>query len=361
MSKYSVKQRIFMVLKFHELKSATEVAKEFRIEFGSHYKIDPTTIKRAYEKFTEFGTVLDNKEEMKTKSKTVRTKENIESVQNYFQENPESSQRQASRVLGIQRSSIQRIMKLDLALFPYKIQINQPISERAGVQRFEFSNKLINMKESGEIEFNKIWFSDEAHFYLHGYVNKQNWRFWGTENPHHAIIRPLHPIRLTVWCAMSSEEIIGPVFIYQNISAKTYFNMLNNEIFPYLLGSEKVEEYWFMQDGARPHRTQEIFDLLSEQFSNRIIGLDAPSKTGSGEDWPPYSPDLNPCDYFLWGYLKDKVYRTEPATLDELKIAIEQEIKKIGPDILKKTISNFETRLRHVIATEGKHFEHLLY
>ena len=30
----------------------------------------------------------------------------------------------------------------------------------------------------------KIIFSDEAHFDLGGYVNKQNCRIWGTENPH---------------------------------------------------------------------------------------------------------------------------------------------------------------------------------
>ena len=29
----------------------------------------------------------------------------------------------------------------------------------------------------------KIIFSDEAHFYLSGYVNKQNCHIWGTENP----------------------------------------------------------------------------------------------------------------------------------------------------------------------------------
>ena len=30
----------------------------------------------------------------------------------------------------------------------------------------------------------KIIFSDEAHFDLGGYVNKQNYRIWGTENQH---------------------------------------------------------------------------------------------------------------------------------------------------------------------------------
>ena len=45
----------------------------------------------------------------------------------------------------------------------------------------------------------KIIFSDEDNFYLSGYVNKQNCRIWGTENPHAYIEKTTHPKRVTVW------------------------------------------------------------------------------------------------------------------------------------------------------------------
>ena len=44
----------------------------------------------------------------------------------------------------------------------------------------------------------KIIFSDEAYFDLGGYVNKQNCRIWGAENPHALIEKPTHPKRVTV-------------------------------------------------------------------------------------------------------------------------------------------------------------------
>ncbi|GFV64765.1 uncharacterized protein TNCV_3275361 [Trichonephila clavipes] len=77
-----------------------------------------------------------------------------------------------------------------------------------------------------------------------------------------------------------------------------------------------------MQDGARPHRTEQVFRFLDEYFGNRVIALEYPKFTGAGMDWPQYSLDLTPCDYFLWGALKDIVYSKHPAALDELESAI---------------------------------------
>ncbi|GFV04406.1 down syndrome cell adhesion molecule [Trichonephila clavipes] len=44
----------------------------------------------------------------------------------------------------------------------------------------------------------RILFSDEAHFCLNGYVNKQNCRIWSEANPQVYVETPLHPEKLTV-------------------------------------------------------------------------------------------------------------------------------------------------------------------
>ncbi|GFU93927.1 integrase catalytic domain-containing protein [Trichonephila clavipes] len=56
----------------------------------------------------------------------------------------------------------------------------------------------------------RILFSDEAHFWLNGYVNKQNCRIWSEANPQVYVETPLHPEKLTVWCALWAGGIIGP-------------------------------------------------------------------------------------------------------------------------------------------------------
>ncbi|GFU77616.1 uncharacterized protein TNCV_4376081 [Trichonephila clavipes] len=54
----------------------------------------------------------------------------------------------------------------------------------------------------------RILFSDEAHFWLNGYVNKQNCRIWSEANPRVYVETPLHPEKLTVWCALWAGGII---------------------------------------------------------------------------------------------------------------------------------------------------------
>ncbi|GFV73657.1 hypothetical protein TNCV_3200321 [Trichonephila clavipes] len=54
----------------------------------------------------------------------------------------------------------------------------------------------------------RILFSDEAHFWLNGYVNKQNCRIWSEANPQVNVETPLHPEKLTVWCALWAGGIL---------------------------------------------------------------------------------------------------------------------------------------------------------
>ncbi|GFV43918.1 putative transposable element [Trichonephila clavipes] len=54
----------------------------------------------------------------------------------------------------------------------------------------------------------RILFSGEAHFWLNGYVNKQNGRIWSEANPQVYVETPLHPEKLTVWCALWAGGIL---------------------------------------------------------------------------------------------------------------------------------------------------------
>jgi hypothetical protein len=76
--------------------------------------------------------------------------------------------------------------------------------------------------------------------------------------------------------------------------------------------------------------------------------------------WPARSPDLNHCDFYLWGNLKDKVYSNNPHTFAELQQSIRETISSIEVSELKLVSNNMFKRLEACLRAEGRYFEHLL-
>ena len=53
--------------------------------------------------------------------------------------------------------------------------------------------------------------------------------------------------------------------------------------------------------------------FLDATFPNRWIGRGGPTL------WPPRSPDITSLDFFLWGYVKDKVFSTPVPDITNFK------------------------------------------
>ncbi|GFX13164.1 uncharacterized protein TNCV_2989281 [Trichonephila clavipes] len=122
----------------------------------------------------------------------------------------------------------------------------------------------------------RILFSDEAHFWLKGYVNKQNCRIWREANPQVYVETPLHPEKLTVRCALWAGGIIGPYFFKNDeghsvtVNGDRYRAMITNFFIPEL-NNHEVQELWFQQDGATCHTARATIDLLKDTFGDRLI------------------------------------------------------------------------------------------
>ena len=78
--------------------------------------------------------------------------------------------------------------------------------------RTRFCQEMLDLIAEDEDLVNNFCVSDEAHFYVSGFVNKQNFRYRSQANPRALHVNPLHSPKVTVWCAMSASGIIGPTF-----------------------------------------------------------------------------------------------------------------------------------------------------
>ncbi|GFX30277.1 uncharacterized protein TNCV_1963841 [Trichonephila clavipes] len=124
----------------------------------------------------------------------------------------------------------------------------------------------------------RIWFSDEAHFWLNGYVNKQNCRIWSEANPQVYVETPLHPEKLTVWCALYG--LVESFFKNDGghnvtVNGDRYRAMITNFFIPEL-NNHDVQELWFQQDGATCHTARATIDLLKDTFGDHLISRFGP-------------------------------------------------------------------------------------
>ena len=198
----------------------------------------------------------------------------------------------------------------------------------------------------------KIIFSDEAHFDLGRYVNKQNCRIWGPENLHAYIEKPTHPKRVTVWCEFWSRGIIGQ-FFFENeqgeavtVNGDLYRAMLNEFLFT-KVEEEDIDNIWLQQDDATCHTVEATLDVLRPVFEDRIISRKA------DVDWPPRSYDLTLLDYYLWSAVKDKCYAEKPETIDALKDNIRKAIGEIQLHRIDNVLKNYS------MAKRGSHLDEI--
>ncbi|GFU19453.1 RNase H domain-containing protein [Trichonephila clavipes] len=186
----------------------------------------------------------------------------------------------------------------------------------------------------------RILFSDEAHFWLNGYVNKQNCPIWSEANPQVYVEIPLHPEKLTLWCALWAGGIIGPYFFKNDeghnvtVNGDRYRAMITNFFIPEL-NNHDVQELWFQQDGTTCHTARATIDLWKDPFGDRLISRFGPV------NWPPSSCYLTPLDYFLWRYVKSLDYADKPQTVDHLEENICRVIADIRPQMLENVIENW--------------------
>uniref|UniRef100_A0AAF5DN97 Uncharacterized protein n=1 Tax=Strongyloides stercoralis TaxID=6248 RepID=A0AAF5DN97_STRER len=124
------------------------------------------------------------------------------------------------------------------------------------------------------------------------------------------------------FCAITSKKIYGPFYFEDDKGNAVTVNKENNR---YMLEHSviptigNVDEMWYQQDGALPHIAHET------------------------------------------GYLKDRVYRNKPETIEDLKENVETEIADILRSMLKRVMNSFYDRVQQCRQREGRLLDGVIF
>jgi hypothetical protein len=112
----------------------------------------------------------------------------------------------------------------------------------------------------------------------------------------------LHDAKVEVWYEIHVWRVIWHVLFHKAITCKCYVRLILSLLFNELTDKEKI--IWaFMQDNAAVHTASSSLDASHEVFGKWF--------TNQGL-WPPWSPDLNACDFCLWDMLNNPYSLEEP-------------------------------------------------
>ena len=306
------------------------------------------TVAHLVQRFETTGSVADLPRS--ERPATVRLTENASRVVAAVANDSCTSSRRLSQELELSRSSVRRLLR-DENLRPFHPKLVQGLSEDDFDRRLECCEVLLELKEEDEEIFDKIIWSDEAVFKLSGSVNRHNTVYYATENPHVLFDSKVISPGVCVWGGISAKGLIGPFFFEDTVTGQSYVQMLEEKFYPTVSGWPGLERTWFQHDGAPAHFSLQARFWLDNFFPQRWIG-----RRGNIE-WAPRSPDLTPPDFFLWGVVKDYVYKRRPADIEGLKEKISEAFASINQEVCQKVCRSVEVRLRSCIAVGGGHIE----
>lgn len=272
--------------------------------------------------------------------------EKVNDVKKVIEEFPFSSCRYIAHVVNIDKNTVKRILIEDLHMKKFLFRwVPNELTHSQKVARVEGSKQLLSLLQSySEPQKKKVITADESWFFLYYSVDGM-WKYGG-ERP----TKPMHKIgdeKVMIFTAFSIKGIVLIDILPKNVSfTAEYFS---NNILPKLKSSVNnmkgvitTIKLRLHMDNARPHNAKMSEQKMKELHIERL-------------PHPPYSPDISPNDFFLYGYVKNKLKGRSFQSRDSLVNAVVDIIQKIDKDVWISVYNEWIRRLKEVIDKGGEY------
>ena len=289
----------------------------------------------------------------RTPERPVRTKKLIKSIREKLRRNPARSANKLAKEAHVSPSTMQRLLKSDLKVKPYKITKRQLLSEATKNKRFERAKMLLT-RLSDDTQPTVLW-TDEKLFTVQAIHNSQNDRVW-TKNKDSVSVekrtsfRRQKPASVMVWGGVTSSGQKSPLIFVEDgvkVNQHVYLDMLKEKVLPWVDTLPGDEGVTLQQDGATAHTANLVQAWCKDNFKS----------FWSKELWPPSSPDLNPMDFGIWSILEQKACTQSHSSVEALKQKLIKSWDEIDVQTVRATCDQVIPRLRRVIRQKGGYIE----
>ena len=306
-----------------------------------------TTVYRVVANFDAEGKVERSRHSPRSDRK--RTKTFLAGLKRSLKADPSQSMSKLAKKRNVSRRTISRAVNEDLGMKSYIRRRRNLLTARSKALRVERCPKLLNhLKHKGG--HTRI-FVDEKKFIVDEVPNRQNTRVVAcdpSEVP--PVMQSKNPASVMVFAAVASDgKVMPPHFVEAGLKINTseYLKILNDVLLPWIRRNYDPTKVMLVQDSAPAHGAKKVQDFLKEN-----LPLFVPK-----DIWPSSSPDLNVCDYWLFGVIEGQSNVSPHPNVNSLKAAIQRAFRNLDPDEIKRSCSRFRQRISKIIDAKGAHIE----
>ena len=158
------------------------------------------------------------------------------------------------------------------------------------------------------------------------------------------------PATVMVFGVVSSEGHIMPPHIFKvglKVNTKVYLDVLKSVVIPWCNQVASGGPCMWQKYSAPAHKSKETQVWLQKECYDFV----------PFSHWPPFFPDLNPLDYFVWSYVENITNMISCNTKASLIAAIRRVFAELPPALVEKACSQFRIRIEAVIEAEGGYIE----
>lgn len=355
MPRLTKEQRVWICLEMAGIENAQEVLRRWPAQWPGINAPSAVTVWKTYRKLQAEGTCNNLNKSRSGRLRTARSNQNIERVREALIEDGNRSSRRNG--LGLSQSSFVRVAKI-LKFHPYVLVRRQKLEAGDPVLRREFCQRFVETNAQQPEFLNNLIISDEAIFSLNSEVNTKNvinYSLRGNGHPpDHYIEFKQGAGKLMVWMGvMKTGAVFGPHFVEGGLDSQEYLRIIRYHVIQREFREQNVNRaaVWWQQDGAPAHTSNASLHYLRGQFPGRVM-----SRRGDWP-WPPRSPDLTVCDFFLWGYMKQAIWNVDlheqPKNLEDLRAAILRVARSIPADMISRAFDGMVGRCEKCIEANG--------